>query len=333
MSHLTKEQRYVIVSLFKRGVSKTEIAKELVVHKSTIGRELVRNASKTGKYSAERAHLLAIERKERFGIKRRFTRAIEKRVIDYITKEQWSPEQIVGYCKKHNLDMVSVERIYQFLRKDKADGGVLYKNLRHKFKHRKRPVGKEKSIIKDKTCITLRPEKANKREEFGHFEMDLVIGKDHKGAVLTITERVSKFFICSYLPQGKSAIYVAKTVIDLLLPYKEHVKSITTDNGLEFAKHKEIANKLNTTVYFTHPYSSWEKGQIENMNKLLRQYLPKKQIIDRNNTLNLKEIQAKINNRPRKNLNFDKPVEIFFNFIKVVSHKLCKLKSYSENLS
>jgi IS30 family transposase len=315
MSHLTKEQRYVISALFKRGIKRSEIARELGVHKSTISRELKRNSTKLEKYSAPNAHVLATERKERFGIKRRFTKAIEKRVTEYITKEQWSPEQIVGYCKKNNIVMVSVERIYQFIRQDKASGGSLYKNLRHKLKNRKRPIGKEKSKIKDKTCITLRPEKANNREEFGHFEMDLIVGKEHQGFILTITERVSKFFMCAYLPHGKTASYVAQAVIDLLLPYREHVKSITTDNGLEFAEHKKIAKKLNTTIYFTHPYSSWEKGQIENMNKLLRQYIPKNQIINKDNTLNLKEIQSKINKRPRKNLDFETPVDIFYNFI------------------
>jgi IS30 family transposase len=315
MSHLTKEQRYIIALLYKRGVSKTEIAIEIGVHKCTISREIKRNSSKTGTYNALTATVFALERKERFGINRKFTKAIEHRVRSYITNDQWSPEQIAGYCQNNDIEMVSIERIYQFVRDDKAKGGIIYKDLRHKLKHRKRPVGEDKSKIKDKISIELRSEKANNREEFGHFEMDLVIGKEHKGAILTLTERVSRFFMCAYLPQGKSAINVAKKVNEILLPYKNHVLSITTDNGLEFAEHKIISKKLNATIYFTHPYSSWEKGQIENMNKLLRQYIPKKQIINADNTLNLKDIQQKINNRPRKNLNFEKPVTIFYNFI------------------
>jgi IS30 family transposase len=315
IARATKEQRYIIASLYKRGVSKTEIADEIGVHKSTISRELKRNGSKTGTYNALNATIFAIECKERFANNRKFTKVIEHRVKNYITTQQWSPEQIVGYCQKHDIEMVSIERIYQYIRHDKASGGVIYKDLRHKLKHRKRPVGEDKSKIKDKISIELRPEKANNREEFGHFEMDLVIGKEHKGAIVTLTERVSKFFMCAYLPHGKSAINVAKKVTEMLLPYKNHVKSITTDNGLEFSEHKIISKKLNATVYFTHPYSSWEKGQIENMNKLLRQYIPKKQIINADNTLNLKDIQQKINNRLRKNLNFEKPVTIFYNFI------------------
>lgn len=315
MSHLTTEQRYVIAALYKRGIKKKEIAKSIRVDPSTIGRELKRNATKTGKYNALTAKTLSTERKERFGFKRKFTKEVAQRIRDYLVKEQWSPEQIVGWCKKQQIEMVSVERIYQFIREDKAKGGTLYKHTRHQLKHRKRPVGVKGSRIKDRISIEQRPEKVNNREEFGHFEMDLVIGKNHQGAILTITERVSKFFMCRYLPHGKKAIEVAKTVNDMLLPYKYHVHSITTDNGLEFAEHQKIAKKLNTTIYFAHPYSSWEKGQIENMNKLLRQYVPKKQIINQYNIQNINEIQIKLNNRPRKNLGFYKPIEIFSKFI------------------
>lgn len=315
MKHLTKEQRYVIQSLFKRGVNRTDIAQELGVHKSTIGREVKRNGTKRGTYQAEKAHTYAQERKERFAKQRKFTKQVEIRVRNYLEKEQWSPEQIVGYCNKEGIEMVCIERIYQYIRQDKSNGGGLYKHLRHKLKHRKRPVNDGKVRIKDRIGIEQRPEKANNREEFGHFEMDLVIGKDNKGAILTLTERKSKHFLCRYLPKGKSAKHVAETVVDELLPYKNYVCSITTDNGTEFAEHKTIAQKLNTTVYFAHPYCSWEKGQIEYCNKLLRQYIPKNQTINKHNTMNLKQIQMKINRRPRKNLGYEKPFELFFNFI------------------
>ena len=314
MKHLTKEQRYVIQTLHRRKESKSVIAAEIGVDTSTIYRELNRNSNKRS-YQAEKANMYANERKERFSYNRRFTASIQNIVVEYITNEQWSPEQIVGYCKNKGVKMVSVERIYQFVRKDKAQGGNIYTFLRHKLKHRKRPVSASKTRIKDRISIDQRPEKANNREEFGHFEMDLVVGKDNKGAILTITERLSRHFICKYLPHGKIARYVSQAVIDELLPFKEHVLSITTDNGTEFADHKTITKKLEATVYFAHPYSSWEKGQIEYSNKLLRQYIPKKSIINKVNTLNLKSIQMKINRRPRKNLGYEKPFEIFYNFI------------------
>jgi IS30 family transposase len=314
MKHLTKEQRYVIQALHRRKESKTVIAAEIGVDRSTVYRELKRNSSKRS-YQADKAHTYANERKERFSLNRRFTDDVQRIVVKYITEEQWSPEQIVGYCKKKRIKMVSTERIYQFIREDKMQGGNLYKHLRHKLKHRKRIVGASNTRIKDRISIDNRPDKANNREEFGHFEMDLVVGKDNKGAILTLTERVSRHFICRHLPHGKIAKYVSQAVIEELLPFKKYVLSITTDNGTEFADHKTIAEKLDTTVYFAHPYSSWEKGQIEYANKLLRQYIPKKSIINHDTTLNLKEIQMKINRRPRKKLGFEKPFELFYNFI------------------
>lgn len=315
MKHLTKEQRYVIQALKKRGVMNYEIALELKVHKATIGRELKRNSSKRGKYQADNAEIFANERKERFVSNRKFNDKVKKVVDSYIINEQWSPEQIVGYSLKNNINMVSVERIYQYIRLDKLNGGGLFKHLRHKLKNRKRPVGDSKIRIKGRISIDQRSEAANNREEFGHFEMDLVVGKDNKGAILTLTERLTRHFICKHLPHGKIAKHVSQAVIEALLPFKNKVKSITTDNGTEFADHKTITNKLDAIVYFAHPYSSWEKGQIEYCNKLLRQYIPKKSIINKANTMNLKEIQVKINRRPRKNLGFEKPFELFYNFI------------------
>lgn len=314
MKHLTKEQRYVIQALHRRKESKSVIADEIGVDKSTVYRELKRNSSKRS-YQAEKAHMFANERKERFSYNRRFTSQVRKIVVEFITKEQWSLEQIVGYCNKKGINMVSTERIYQFIREDKIQGGVLYKHLLHKLKHRKRPVSGCTTRIKNRISIEQRPQKANNREEFCHFEMDLVVGKDNKGAILKITERLSRHLICKYLPHGKVAKYVSHTVIEELLPFKEHVLSITTDNGSEFADHKTIAKKLDTTIYFAHPYCSWEKGQIEYSNKLLRQYIPKKSIINHHTILNLKSIQIKINRRPRKNLGFEKPFELFYNFI------------------
>lgn len=316
MTHLTKEQRYVISALLKRGIKQKDIAKELGVSASTISRELKRNAGKRGGYNAETAHSLAQERKERYYYNRKFTYSVEKRIRDYLEKEQWSPEQINGYCKVNEIEMVCIERIYQFIRKDRQNGGELYKHLRHNLKHRKRTLQNDCKVkIKDRVSIDERDEKINNREEFGHWEGDLIEGKDHKGFALVMTERVSKQIFIAYLPNGKVAKGVAKAVINLLLPYKKWVLSITFDNGQEFAEHKIIAEKLETKIFFTHPYSSWEKGQVENMNKLIRQYIPKSEPITIDNMQDISKIQSKLNNRPRKNLNFQKPINIFYNFV------------------
>ena len=319
MKHLTKEQRYIIQTLIKRGYPQKEIAQELGVHGSTIGRELIRNKSKRGLYNADKAHEFAQERKERFAHSRRLTRHVEQFIRNHIEDEQWSPEQICGYCKKENIEMVSIERIYQLIRQDKIMGGSLFMHTRHKLKHRKRILGDKRMPIKDRVSIDERPEEADDRSKFGHFEMDLIIGANQKGAILTLVERKVGHFMCRYLPKGKNAKHVASTVIQMLLPYKDHVQSITTDNGGEFAEHKLIAKRLSTSIYFTHSYCSWEKGQIENTNKLLRQYIPKGMIINKENTKTLSQIQMKINRRPRKKLGFNKPFELFYNFI---NHKV-----------
>ena len=315
MKHLTKEQRYQIKAYLNCGKSNVFIAQALNVDKTTIYRELKRNSNKRGSYNPDFAHELATERKERFANNRKFTYSIKKFVKEKIEKEQWSPEQIVGYCKTNNIDMVSHERIYQYIRKDKAQGGTLFKHLRHKLKHRKRPISGKQQIIKDRVSIDLRDDIINNKSRFGDWEIDLIIGKDRKGAIVTIVERTTAFFLMKKLPFGKNAEQLAKIVIEMLLPYKDFVHSITSDNGTEFATHKEISKKLLTQFFFAHPYSSWERGLSEYTNKLVRQYIPKKSVFSQYSEQKIKEIQHKINRRPRKNLNYDNPKNLFYKFV------------------
>ncbi|MGV4448573.1 IS30 family transposase, partial [Ornithobacterium rhinotracheale] len=269
--HLDLCERAKIEAYLTAGWSISKIARELKRDKSTISREVRRNRTKKGKYKAKTAQTLYSEKKERFLRYRRFTKDIEKRVRQFLYK-RYSPLQIVGYCKKMGFAMVSVERIYQYIRADKLKGGKLYKYCRHALKKRKAQVSKIVGKIKNRTSIEERPQVVNERKEFGHWEGDLVEGKNHKGYLLTLTERVSRFLFVKYIP-NKTADVVARAIIDVLLPYKKVVKSITVDNGLEFSNHDIVSNKLQAQIYFTNPYSSWQKGQIEHMNKLIRQYV------------------------------------------------------------
>ena len=315
MKQITNEQRYQIEAYLKAKMSIGFIAKELDKHHISIRREIKRNAQKRGGYNAKRAIMLADERKERYGRNRKFTSEIEKTVRLYIEREQWSPEQITGYCKKTGEPMVSPERIYQYIRIDKENGGELYKSLRHKLKHRKRPVGGKSIPIKDRVSIDERGEVINNKERFGDWEIDTIIGKDGKGAIVTIVERSTAFFMMKNLPNGKNAESLAKTVIEMLLPYKKHVHSITADNGTEFADHKTIANSLDLNFYFAHPYSSWERGLSEYTNKLIRQYIPKKSVFTDFPDDYILDKQYRINSRPREKLNFDSPKNIFYNLV------------------
>lgn len=148
--------------------------------------------------------------------------------------------------------MVSHERIYQFIRADKARVGKLYKRLSHRSKHRKRCVSKHMPV-KDRVPISERPDVINNKQRFGDWEVDTIIGKNHKRVIVTIVERKTAFFMMRKLEHGKSAKGLAKQLIEVLLPYKNAVRSITSDNGGEFAEHKLISKKLNTDFYFANP--------------------------------------------------------------------------------
>jgi IS30 family transposase len=309
-AHLTREQRYTISAMHKQGCIQKMIADTIGKDKSVISRELKRNSNMKGKYSFSYAQESAELRKERMKNPRKLLPDLKKKIILMI-KEDFSPQQIEGRLKLKNQPFVSHETIYKIIRSDKQEGGNLYKHTRHKLKHRKRPVG-EKIHIKNRVSIDLRPEIVNLRQRFGDWEMDTIVGEDNKGAILTMVERTTAFMLMEKLENGKNAKKLTKVVIRLLIAYANHVHSITTDNGTEFADHENIAKWLKTNFFFTNPYSAWEKGLIENTNKRIRQYIPKKINFNTINNQQIKLIQHKINNRPRKKLNFYSPKEIFF---------------------
>jgi len=309
---LTSIQRNQIEVLLQTKTPINKVAQLLDTDKSSIYREIKRNKRKRGSYSAIFAQELATERKERFVRPRKFTAQVQKFVVEKLTKEQWSPEQIVGFAELNNLPMVSHERIYQFIRQDKKDGGLLCTQTRHKLKHRKRPVGGKQVNIKNKVSIELRPAIVDTQERYGDWEIDTIIGENQKGAILTITERKTGFLLMEKMEFGKQAEGLAKAAIRILFAYKNTVHTITSDNGSEFAQHELISKKLNADFYFAHPYSSWERGLNEYTNKLIRQYIIKGSNFDLYDSEYIKLVQNKINRRPREKLNFQTPSKIFF---------------------
>lgn len=290
-----------------------DIAKAIGVSDSTISRELRRNSGVRGKYNWETAQANAMRKRRRKPGNRCIDESVMQEAKVLLVTEQWSPEQISGALANDGKH-VSDETIYRMIRKDKANGGDLYKHCRHKLKHRRRPVGGKLSSIPNRTPISERPKEANGKR-FGDFEMDTIVGKDNHGAIVTIMERSTNMLFMRKLPKGKNAKELARTVIHLLAPFKDYIKSITTDNGTEFACHEMIAKSLGTTIYFADPYSSWQKGAIENANGLIRQYVPKKQTFESLSHQQITKITAKINARPRKKLNFKTPRECFYQLI------------------
>ena len=298
--------------MLKDKKTQSQIADYIGVSQATISKEIARNMNSLGHYSPKDAQMFAQMRKERFRCNRKFTPAMEKLVREKLEKFQGSPEQICGFAEKEGVPMVSVERIYQFIRKDEQEGGKLYLNCRYRLKHRKRYVGAGVAHIPDRTSIHERPQTVETREEFGHFEMDLI--QNGNEFILTLVERMNRYMLMAKLPLGKEAKGVAKAAVKLLKPFKKSVKTITTDNGGEFSHHKDISKALSAQIFFTDPYASWQKGAIENTNKLIRQYITKNQSIKLISQNDLALIQLKLNNRPRKKLNFQTPSAIFYNF-------------------
>jgi IS30 family transposase len=310
---ITVEQRYQMDVLLKAGYSKAHIAQELGIHRSTVYREIKRNSTiKLGNYTARQADEFAQERKERFKKHRVFTLSMKKFIDNKILQEEWSPEQIKGYCQKQDIPMVSHERIYQYIYQNKAQGGILYQHLRVTKKFRKRygTNNKRCSNIKDRVSIELRPNIVNEKSRYGDWEADTIIGANQKGAILTMVERKSLFTLMSQV-EKKNSTNISKQMINLMAPYKQLVLTITTDNGTEFAQHKRVAKKLETDCYFAHPYTSWERGLNENTNGLIRQYIPKKAKFDNILLSEILTINHKLNTRPRKSLGFKTPMQVF----------------------
>lgn len=290
------------------------IAEHLKVHVSTVYREIKRNSG-VHSYHYKQAQRKSDERKHRMRGIRTFTLNMRKRIFSLMVQEQWSPEQIKGFMERNGERCACVETIYSYIRFDRRNGGDLWKHCRHHLKHVRRQVSSRYTTIKDRKMIDLRPEEANGKR-FGDWEMDCIVGPGNKGAILTLVERSTSFMMMRKLSKGKNAKALARTVVNMLLPYKGLVLTITTDNGSEFADFKYIEKWIGTKVFFTHPYCSWEKGHIENTNGLVRQYITKDLEITDIENETIMQIQHKLNRRPRKKLDFETPKSSFFkNFV------------------
>lgn len=306
---LTSEQRYTISVLLSKGLKKKEIAEAIGVSNSTITRELQRNSSKRGVYKWEIAQKRAEKRSKRTPGNRAISKAIWSSVKHYLVDKQWSPEQISGYLAKDGIK-ISHETIYAWIREDKRNRGTLYKHLRHRLKHRKKYVGAGRSCIINRKSIHERPAEADGKR-FGDLEMDTIVGPNNQQAIVTLVDRNTNMLFMKKLKYGKDAKNLALTVIEMLKPIKKKLKTITTDNGKEFSAHEIISEALGVDVFFTDPYSSWQKGAIENANGLIRQYIPKKVSFNDYDDKDIKDIEEKINRRPRKKLGFETPIERF----------------------
>lgn len=311
MGHLTLEQRYTIEVMKEAGHKQCKIAETIGRHKSVISREIRRNCDeRSGKYKASLAQRKYKDRLRSKPKQKRFTNEVKNYVEEKLS-DQYSPEQIVGEAKLKGVDCVSTERIYQHVWEDKKKKGGLYKNLRNSGKrYRKRGNQKDsRGKIKGRVSISQRPEIVEQRKRFGDFEIDTIIGKNRKGAIVTINDRVTGLLIMRKL-EGKNAEVLAEKTIQALNPWKAHIHTITSDNGKEFACHEKIADSLDIDFYFADPYHSWQRGSNENLNGLIRQYIPKKTDFSTISEEDIKQIETKLNHRPRKRLQFLTPYQV-----------------------
>lgn len=312
---LAIEQRYQIYAFRKAGMSQKGIADEIGKDKSTISRELRRNKGLRG-YRPDQANKLAKERKQNARKSEKMTPYVKFMIAEKIRLD-WSPEQISGYFKRRQILNISHQSIYTLIKDDYKNGGTLYKHLRRSSKKRKKRYGSTDSRgqIKNRIMIDARPKIIEEKSRVGDWEVDTMIGSHHKGAIVTVVERKSKYIMACPVPD-KSEKVVTKALIGLLKPYQKKVHTITGDNGKEFAGHEKIAKNLKANFYFAHPYSSWERGLNENSNGLLRQYYPKKTDLRNVDQASFGPVLEKINNRPRKTLDYATPKEVFFGLIK-----------------
>ncbi|MBM3180076.1 MAG: IS30 family transposase [Chloroflexi bacterium] len=305
---LTQEQRYQIYALKKTNHSLAEIAIVIGVHKSSISRELKRNRGQRG-YRPQQAQELAVQRRPKAVA--RIT-VVVWATVDRLLRQEWSPEQISGRLKKEQGIRISHEWIYQHILEDQRAGGDLYKHLRCQKKRRKR-YGSYDRRGKLPNCRSIeeRPDHVNTRKRLGDWEVDTLLGKQQKHAMLTLTERKSRFTMMGKVPR-RTAQAVRRQVCKLLLPVKDKVHTLTSDHGKEFAEHELIAETLQLKFYFAHPYAAWERGTNENTNGLLRQYLPRKSDLKTISNKKINQIISKLNFRPRKTLRFKTPFEVFY---------------------
>ena len=314
-TQLTQEQRYQIYSLMKAELNQSEIARLINVHKSTISRELRRNRGMRG-YRPKQAHEFGLNRRKKAKCR---IQASTWTLTETLLRKEWSPEQVSGWLKENYGLQISHEWIYQHILMDKQVGGDLHRHLRCQKKRRKRYGSYDRrGRLKNRVGIDERPVIVDTRQRLGDWEVDTIIGKGHRQAIVSLTERKARLALLRKV-ERKTSQAVADAVIELLKTLPVQIHTITADNGKEFADHERIARDLCTNIYFAHPYSSWERATNENMNGLIRQYFPKKHNFATITENEIEFVMERLNNRPRKCLGFKTPNQVFFNRIPVVA--------------
>lgn len=310
---ITFAERYTLALLRQQGLSAAAIARILGRHRSTIGREIRRNCGHSdGAYRPPLADWYARGRRSRSRRNRRFSTADWHRVRTLV-REDWSPEQVAGWLRRHRELAISHETIYRYIWADMRQGGQLYTHLRGARKRRRKRYGRydSRGRLAGKRPISARPAAADARTAVGHWEADTVLGAGQAGAcVLSLVERKTGYLVLGQLRQRTSAA-VNRRAQALIHAQLRPVRTITVDNGTEFHEYAALERATATRFYFATPHHAWERGTNENTNGLLRQYLPKRRSMAHLTQHECNRIAAHLNRRPRKRLGYRTPEECY----------------------
>lgn len=313
--HLSIDERESIMKMVAQGYSFGEIAERLGRHKGTISREWRRNISSTGQYQPHLAQ--RYYQRRRAAAKEPYRLEEDGRLRRYVRSKlqrYWSPEQISGRIQKEYQIVISPVTIYSWIYRNREPGDELYKYLRQSHRRRRKRRGSQerRGQIPDRRMIDKRPKVVNERKRIGDWEGDTVEGSKGSGYITTHVERKARYTVAVKV-EDKSADTVTQATLKAMkkLP-PEKVKTITFDNGKEFAGFKQLERGLKIRSYFAWPYHSWERGTNENTNGLLRQFFPKGMDFRQVHQPELDKAVDLLNNRPRKCLNYRTPTEVFW---------------------
>jgi IS30 family transposase len=310
---ITYAERYTLGRLRQHGLSVAAIARVLGRHRSTVSREVWRHRTHhDGSYRPQLADWYARGRRRRSRRNTQFTAADWARV-EGLVREDWSPEQIAGWLRRHGRLRISHETIYRRIWMDKQAGGTLYRHLRGARKQKRKRYGAydSRGRLAGKRPISTRPPGAAHRSRLGHWEGDTMLGAGQAGpCVLTLVERRSGFVVIGKLAR-RTAPFVNQRLHQLIQRQPRPVRTLTVDNGTEFHSYAALETRLPTRFYFATPHHSWERGTNENTNGLLRQYFPKRQSMADLTQHDCNRIAKKLNRRPRKRLGYRTPEECY----------------------
>jgi transposase, IS30 family len=312
-TQLVESERIKIEVLLQGGFSLTEIARQLARPVSTISREIKRNGSR--KYKAARAQYISHQRHRHKPKSVVFDQSMKDYIRHQLKDRKWSPEIISVEGRKHRSDFISHEWIYRWiwqmkfsLRKAHQPYQLLYKHLKHSHRRKKRGLQRMKrGNIINRQWIDKRPKLADKRSQFGHLEADIVLGKGRKPGLLVAIDRKSRKTWITKLLSKKASYVMAK--LKRICTSIGHVKTVTLDNDQGFAQHYQL-NKMQIDTFFTHPYSSQEKGSVENRIGIIRMFFPKKTDFSVVSEREIKTVEKLINQRPMRMFNYKTPNEI-----------------------